>query len=340
MDQIENTVAQSPVIIKERKNWIDWMKTFGMLAIIWGHCFPTLFSSFLYAFSVGSFFVLSGYLVKHENSQRVFWVKLFRTLFVPYVFFAVLKAAQTIFSEDGFTSLMAITTGFHSLGDVTGCGKLWFVYTLMILKIVFQYCATTTSRRICIVVVSIAGAVAYCHFTDEVAWAVGNALISMPFFLLGNQLKNSNSFGRIETKLSSLVWWKSGILVLVSALLTYSVSYFNGPAWMYMGEYGANFILFCVAGLLGIFFLFALSCSLNRIKFVGCQVISVGSVAILAYHQDINHPMLKWIQQQNWTTLQTDMSMLLASIITLLAFIPIIHILSRYLPFAIGYRKV
>ena len=325
---------------KERINWIDWMKTLGMLAIIWGHCFPTLFSPFLYAFSVGAFFTISGYLARKESSQRVFWSKLFHTLLIPYLFFSILKAIQTVFSNDGLISLFAITTGFHSIGDVTGCGKLWFVYTLIILKIVLQYYASTASKCIILVVLSFAGAIAYRNYTNELLWAVGNALISMPFFILGFQLKRSDRFSRIESILLSIARWKLCIIVIISSLLTYVVSYFNNEAWMHKGEYGNNIVLFCIAGLSGLFFLFGLSCLLNKVKFKGCQVISVGSIAILAYHQDINHPMLKWVSMQEWGALQSDMATLIVSIITLLVFIPIILIISRYLPFAVGYRVV
>lgn len=325
---------------KERKNWIDWMKTLGMLAIIWGHCFPTNFSPFLYSFSVCAFFVISGYLVRKESSQRVFWSKLFHTLLIPYLFFSVLKAIQTVFSSDGLISLFAITTGFHSIGDVTGCGKLWFIYTLIILKIIFQYYASTASRRIILLVLSFAGAITYSYYTDELTWAVGNALISMPFFLLGFQLKHSCCFSKMESKFLSIARWKTSIMVFMSALLTYVVSYFNDEAWMYKGEYGNSIVLFSIAGLSGVFFLFTLSCLLNKVRYKGCQVISVGSIAILAYHQDINHPMLEWVRMQEWSALLSDMATLLVSTITLLVFIPIIYIISRYLPFAIGYRVV
>ena len=71
------TFALNPIIQKNAngmiKNWIDWMKVLGMFAIIWGHCFPQLFSDFLYAFNVPLFFFISSYLSKKESQNSIFW---------------------------------------------------------------------------------------------------------------------------------------------------------------------------------------------------------------------------------------------------------------------------
>lgn len=324
----------------KRKNWVDWMKAIGMLTIIWGHSFPEYFSSFLYAFSVSSFFTISGYLAKHESSQRVFWSKLFHTLLIPYLIFSVLKAIQSVFSVDGVFTIGAIIAGFHTIGDITGCLKLWFVYTLMLLKFIFQYVGTTPRRRLGLAIFSIIGAIIYRNTIDDVAWAVGNALISMPFFLLGYSLKNSYLFLQCEKWLTTIVYWKSFIIIMASAIMTYILSFYNNEAWMYMGQYGDSLILFVLSSILGIFFLFAISCTLDKYKSVGCKLISIGSVAVLAYHQDINYPMLKWIRLQHWDALATDLMMLLASFITLLVFIPLIYLASRYFPLLIGGRKI
>jgi hypothetical protein len=68
-------------------------------------------------------------------------------------------------------------------------------------------------------------------------------------------------------------------------------------------------------------------------------LLSIGTVVILAYHQDINHPLLKLIRQQEWSPLLEDAATMMCSVVTLLAFIPINYVISRYLPFIIGNRK-
>lgn len=51
-------------MMQQRKVWIDWAKVLGMLAIIYGHCFPEGMSNFIYAFNVPVFFLISGYLCR------------------------------------------------------------------------------------------------------------------------------------------------------------------------------------------------------------------------------------------------------------------------------------
>lgn len=64
-----------------RKYWIDYAKVLGMVLIVWGHCAPTHFSSFVYAFDVPLFFWVSGYLTKNTKTPwERFMPKLFRVL--------------------------------------------------------------------------------------------------------------------------------------------------------------------------------------------------------------------------------------------------------------------
>ena len=69
-------------------------------------------------------------------------------------------------------------------------------------------------------------------------------------------------------------------------------------------------------------------------------MLSIGTIVILAYHQDVNHPLLKLVHQNHFNPLIEDVATFLCSVITLLAFIPIVYIISRYLPIVIGNRKL
>ena len=127
--------------IKERKNWIDWMKAIGMLMIVWGHCFPDGGTSeFLYAFNVPLFFIISGYLTRREHSMALCWDKCLHNLVIPYFILSLIKVAGFILKhlDDGMWawSLFGVTFGFHSINGASGCGNLWFVYALIVIKLV------------------------------------------------------------------------------------------------------------------------------------------------------------------------------------------------------------
>ena len=321
-------------------NWIDWMKVLGMFTIIWGHCFPHLFSELLYSFNVPVFFFLSGYLTKPERENKVFWKKLVVGLLIPYLVLSVLKASPNIFSSDGLWSLFAILTGFHTFNDVPGCGKLWFVYTLLIIKIVFHYSNDTKGGRYAMYAVSLIGAASY-HFADiELTWAVTNTFLAMPWFLLGQEYKQYNCDKVLTEFLGKMGPLKTACIAIFALLATYIVSFYNGKAYMYRGEFGNNFVLFLLAGLLGILFILLLSKSMDRHSNKCLRLLSVGTIVILAYHQDVNHPLLKFVRQSEWPAFYEDIATFECSVITLLSFVPIIYIISRYLPVLMGNRKI
>lgn len=320
-------------------NWIDWVKVLGMFTIIWGHCFPNLFSDFLYAFNVPVFFFLSGYLTKRETSSKVFWNKLVKGLVIPYFILSLLKAVPYLISPDCPWSLLAIMTGFHTLKGAFGCGKLWFIYTLIFLKIVRHYTSDTNITRYSLYGVSLIGIALYHYAEIEMTWAVTNSFLAMPWFLFGQEYKGKSLDRFISNVLGKMSHLVKTALTILLMCTTYFVSIFNGRAYMYQGEYGNNFILYIVAGILGIFFILMVSKCLDRYSSPSLRLLSIGTIVILAYHQDVNHPMLKFVRQSEWSPLIEDVASFICSVITLIAFIPIIYIISRYLPIVIGNRK-
>ncbi|UKK51722.1 acyltransferase family protein [Prevotella sp. E13-17] len=322
------------------KNWIDWMKVIGMFTIIWGHCFPVLFSDFLYAFSVPLFFFISGYLSRYEPDKGVFWKKIFQRLLVPYLILSVLKAAPHLFSEDAPWSLLAIMTGFHTLHDVMGCGKLWFVYTLIIIKVITQLTRYSRNSRYVLLVVSlVVGMVCQSYYPDGMSWAVANTFLSLPWFLLGYEYKCLQWDTKLTDALQEKSVWLKGMLTLLLMISLYGVSMVNGRVRMYEAGYGENIFLFLLGGAIGILAIRIISEMLGRYRSTALSLLSIGTIVILAYHQDINHSILKLIRQQEWTPLLEDAATFACSLVTLLVFIPINYVVSHYLPFIIGNRK-
>lgn len=339
------TFALNPIIQKNAngmiKNWIDWMKVLGMFAIIWGHCFPQLFSDFLYAFNVPLFFFISGYLSKKESQNSIFWSKLLKRLWIPYLILSLLKAAPHLINHDAPWSLLGIITGFHTFNDVLGCGKLWFVYTLILLKILFQYADDKKSTKIVLLLISLAGAIGIPHYIkEELSWSFTNAFLAMPWFLFGQEYHLGKYDTRFFGSIIQLKMWKKYILVFFLLIAIYIVSYNNGRAYMYIAEYGNSIILFLIGGLLGIFCIRLISDILNKYTCHSLRLLSIGTIVTLAYHMDVNHPLLKFVRQQEWLPLFEDIATFFCSVITLLVFIPIIYIISRYIPFVIGNRNI
>lgn len=331
--------------IKVRKNWIDWMKAIGMLVIVWGHCFPDGgMSEFLYAFNVPLFFIISGYLTRREQSFGTFWDKCLHNLVIPYFILSLIKVAGFILKhlDDGLWawSLFGVTFGFHSFNGASGCGNLWFVYALIVMKIIFQLFVRGSGSMLVVCVLSLCGAITYNYFGVELAWGVADAMLAMPFFLLG-YLGSSvfkarfDSFVRNMSNVSAPLRWCMAAMLMA---YTYIVGLYNGEASMFMGQYGNNLPLFVSGAITGSLAILVVSNLLDRVKLSVVPVISAGSIVILEFHREFLHPMMKLINKLGPSTWQEVMLTFLLSLAATLAFVPIIMILKRYFPIVFGRR--
>lgn len=319
------------------------MKTFGMLIIIWGHCFPTGLSPFIYSFSVPLFFIISGYLFKQQQTFSLFLKKNFHSIILPYLILCVIKDfsywIKTVDDFEAFIlSPVAILTGFHTLLDAPGAKNLWFVYTLFILKCVIQLCGTGKRALTVVTVVSIAASVVYDIAGCDLRWAVTNSFLAMPYFVVGILFKDA-----INSRAAMLMGMNRFFLFMIFAivlLIVFVTSRFNGAAWMYEGGFGNNIALFYVLGLLGAFAFFVLSVMLDNVRLKAVSYISIGTIVILQFHRDVYHPIGKLIAGLEPGVFGEAVFTLLASAVVLLVFIPVIMLLKRYLPVLIGGRKL
>ena len=329
-----------------RKVWIDWMKVIAMLFVIWGHCFPKGLEPFIYAFNVPVFFMISGYLTKEDIHLHP--GKIWSTLVLPYLIFCTLKdlgfIAKHITDGLGLASFGCILTGLHSYdyGDITiaGCKTLWYVYTLFILKVIA--CGISGRRRtmlLLVVIMSLAAAFIYNNFlyTDSLSCAWINTFVSAPFYFLGWIVRNMPAADKricnLKVSTSSLC-----VVSLVSVALISLLSDINGSAWMYKGSYGEYMSLFLVCAVVGGGWILAVS------KYLEAHVktpralgyISIGTLPILCFHRDVIHPVLKVINDSGLDGWIRNILSLGASLLTLIAFVPAIYLLQKYLSFMLG----
>ena len=124
-------------------DWIDWMKAIGIYLVVLGH-FYSYGEKFIYVFHIPLFFVISGFLNKKETDVQVFWRKLWYNLVIPMLLMAVANFAYHCilqFFKGVFSPVDAYWFVRNlSFGMVAGLDTLWFVYTLILLKIIYQFC--------------------------------------------------------------------------------------------------------------------------------------------------------------------------------------------------------
>lgn len=327
----------------QRKIWIDWAKTLSIFAIVWGHCFPEGLCGFIYAFNVPVFFIISGYLCHREASFGKCFDKTLHNLIIPYFILAAIKVAGPVIKHIGdgewIWSVAAVLGGFHSLNDAPGCSNLWLVYSLVIVKLLFQ--VSSGKRDIALAMACLAGAVVYNDILHlEWRWAVSNCLLAYPFFIIGNSLRDKDILQRLVTSARQYRY----VAALAAALLiavTYIVGTQNGQAKLYMGQYANNIVLFAVGALTGSMAVFVLSALLDGVRLKITRVISSGTIVILVFHRELLHPLLKEIGKTDTSSLLTVNTLVFVSaVIVVMAFYPIILLVKRFIPIVLGRRKM
>lgn len=327
----------------QRKIWIDWAKTLSIFAIVWGHCFPEGLCGFIYAFNVPVFFIISGYLCHREASFGKCFDKTLHNLIIPYFILAAIKVAGPVIKHIGdgewIWSVAAVLGGFHSLNDAPGCSNLWFVYSLVIVKLLFQ--VSSGKRDIALAMACLAGAVVYNDILHlEWRWAVSNCLLAYPFFVIGNSLRDKDILQRLVTSARQYRYGAALAAALLIAV-TYIVGTQNGQAKLYMGQYANNIVLFAVGALTGSMAVFVLSALLDGVRLKITRVISSGTIVILVFHRELLHPLLKEIGKTDISSLLTVNTLVFVSaVIVVMAFYPIILLVKRFIPIVLGRRKM
>lgn len=333
--------------MKKRKVWIDWMKCIGMFCIVWGHLFPQGMTTFLYSFSVPLFFFISGYLTSYsecnslsETSSKELYVKWMRTLVVPYLSLAFLNLcltaleliAKSSFSlSDFFFGMGYILIGYagNSKGLV-GCGTLWFVYTLFLLKLLNRY---FTVRYL--ILFALCGMIVPVmlgkHGIIE-KWALLNCFVSLPFFLFGRMMR---IYKVAEMMISRFIALKKSFLLLIAMGcfgITFYISDINGPAWMYKCQFGENILLFILGGTIGIMAIMLLSFVFNNIKSKFVETISSGTIIVLAFQMPFCIYLPKKLIYFNYW------GGVIIAVLILALFYPIIIFIKSHLPFLVGRK--
>ena len=327
----------------QRKIWIDWAKTLSIFAIVWGHCFPEGLCGFIYAFNVPVFFIILGYLCHREASFGKCFDKTLHNLIIPYFILAAIKVAGPVIKHIGdgewIWSVAAVLGGFHSLNDAPGCSNLWFVYSLVIVKLLFQ--VSSGKRDIALAMACLAGAVVYNDILHlEWRWAVSNCLLAYPFFVIGNSLRDKDILQRLVTSARQYRYGAALAAALLIAV-TYIVGTQNGQAKLYMGQYANNIVLFAVGALTGSMAVFVLSALLDGVRLKITRVISSGTIVILVFHRELLHPLLKEIGKTDISSLLTVNTLVFVSaVIVVMAFYPIILLVKRFIPIVLGRRKM
>lgn len=319
------------VLKKERLVWLDWMKVWAILSIIWGHFFSTG-HVYLYVFSVQVFCVISGFLYKKAPDWRSCLQKCFWQLFVPTVILSI------IMQVEAYLRCMALGAPYKIswpwffewllLGHRWCMGPCWYFYSLIVMRIIMQALPQRKWVYALLFVLLSAGAIELNYREIEISNANTNVLVCMPMFLMGVFLKP------LKTSLTNLHHYAlEGALLVVAVTLVWLCGQYNGYVWMYLCGYGNYYTLYIIGGMAGTLLLYVFSLWLSRLTYRSMvTTLSQGSILIIGFHFVIVRRLTE-LPNRLW------LEDLLFSLLILISFIPIVLLTDRFFPLLLGHYK-
>lgn len=327
-----------PLEASSRLNWLDWMKAIGIVLIAYGHFF-SLYDRYVYVFSVPLFFVISGFLSRRETDYRLFWKKLWYNLVVPLLLICAINyligAIKGLLSENTPLPVNPLLfAGKMLIGLHEAVGGLWFVYTLIILKIILQFTHRAYMHLLWFVAFSV---LAYVHnhydidlfglHPSRLVWSITDTFVSYPFFILGYALRNwKDKISGYKPNKYTFCW------IALSLLLVFLCGHHHEYVFLVVCGYGDNFLLFLIGGMAGSAFIYFLSKLLDNLRGRFIIDISLGTILILGFHGHF----IKAFRSVFPATSALD---LVWSVCIVLLFVPIIRFCQSYFPIIMGkYR--
>lgn len=310
---------------RERIQWIDWMKVIGMYFIIAGHLFPKGYT-YLYVFNVPIFFLISGFLYKHENNNLFFFKKTIYNYVYPVIIIRTIMyfwEKYTFNNSETFISIFEYW--FYMFKGQQNCiGACWFIYTLILIKCLFQY-ITNNKIRIVIIILLTVTAILFNIYNIHKNNAILNVIVSIQPFAIGFYLRQYKDVIN-KYQISPLSFIK---LFAFSILLIYFCGEINGNVWLYQNGYGKSIILYLIGVIGGCIFLFIVAKLFGKREFRFISVLSTGNILTLGFHQFFVN-----VIQMNTNT-NNYLPYALALVILIL-FIPLIIICKSHFPIILG----
>ncbi len=177
-------------VLAERLDWIDYLKTIGILAVILGHTTSPL-GGFIYSWHMPLFFMLAGFFIKTDISLRSFVTKDFKRLLIPYFIFAIFgviaeSVKRLALNRDGLDYLHEILGIFlwmdmESLSH-TYAFVLWFLPVLFLSRLIVYFVQKIQGQLLQFFIIL---TMFYISFLVELPFGLDNAFNSVLFVYLG-----------------------------------------------------------------------------------------------------------------------------------------------------------
>ena len=343
---------------KERIEWIDICKTFGILFVVMGHVGASKGADILlHAFHMPLFFILSGLCfdeIKHTKFTK-FLVSRFKTLIIPYLIFSILLYYSWI-GILHLTNYEAIG-GFSNLSNcmfnpatITSCyGSVnWFLPALFIVEILFflvgKLCKYQKVKMGLFMIIVFIIAFIYPKLTGyRIPLAVDTAVMGLGFYSVGWLLKSIN-YNKIKNFVKNYLLL-SFLITAIAIFLIYSLVIINKMTNMRTLTYG-NYSLYLINafGLSFVFMFLSIVFEIlsDRIKIINIiKRVGKHTLAILIFNPFFARLFLLFVSGKVNVSSNGILLLISFSVSILIIFICVLLsiLINKFFPFLFGKKK-
>ncbi len=281
---------------KNRIDWIDMAKGYGMLAVIIAHLCKGPLNEWIYTFHMPLFFFLSGYVFSNKDKFDVFINKKAKALLIPYFSLGI---PMVVFSfllklrEDKFTVDFAIDLVKDFILQRRKW-TLWYIACLFFLNIIFylvtKFAKKNISKTVIVIGMAFLGLLYYESGGKPLPWNIDVCFAAVPFFFVGyvfKQFRDKTEKALSKQSICFILFIVFGSINVVFGYLNVKIT--GKGLEMFHSEY-ANPIFTYISAFAGVFavILFSKFFILKPIRYIG-----ENSLIYYAWHQTIMIPITK-----------------------------------------------
>lgn len=264
--------------------WVDYLKVFGTLCVLLGHCNlqGEAITQWIFSFHMPLFFLISGFLYKPTGLKLCF-VKSLKTLLLPYVLLnAICFAYFSYFAlRDGYFNVsfiesrlgaIALGLGYSTGNLIPVCGPLWFLIALFVAKLLLSVCRLTVSQVfVSVLAIFVCAVLRFKHV--DLLFPLDSVLLAFPFLVIGHHIKEV--FSSVITK---PIWQKLSSAVILF-LIAGVIDRINGRVDINHTTWGNDMLLFYICGV--VFFLASFLVLSNLRPYKGLSLISSCTMIVM-----------------------------------------------------------
>ncbi len=328
---------------RQRIDWVDVVKGFGIFLVVYGHNFPIL-ETYIYGFHMPLFFFLSGLfhpikittlIVKKRAQQILIPYFSWSTLLFLFWFFIGRKYGESSEVEASvFKNFIGI---FFAQGNTTYMNwgmPMWFLPSIFLTFLIFGFIQKIKQKLfqvLIIVFLVILGFLMPKVLNVHFVWSIDVTLVSLFFYTIAFYLKNIILNYKIKYEVLALL-----ALLVLHSILSLNLS---TKVDMYRSIYG-NEIFFLTNALLGVAFWILFFKKIGHIKIL--NFFGKNTLLVLVLHLRIL-TVIKLLLVLFWSSKSfefNELEKLILVVIQLFILYPIIVFINKNIPFLNGKIQV